>query len=132
MLKKATIKDFTRGFPLIEEARGKEKRNSSTLPVQWLAASRTIQVDSGIEADKHWRYDIVRNRDITPWHVSPDVYSQRCVYGPLNIRSPIRLFLTPARYRFLLIARRALKSGLCTLLNDTRQDFLQEIGQHRE
>ena len=45
------------------------KRNSSTLPVQWLAASRTIRVDSGIEADKLTRYDIVRDKDITRCHV---------------------------------------------------------------
>lgn len=36
------------------------RRNSSALPVQWLAASRTIRADSGgIEADKKTRYDIV-------------------------------------------------------------------------
>lgn len=48
-----------------EEDRREEKRNSSALPVQWLAASRTIRADSGIEADKKTRYDIVRDKDIT-------------------------------------------------------------------
>lgn len=48
-----------------KEDRREEKRNSSALPVQWLAASRTIRADSGIEADKKTRYDIVRDKDIT-------------------------------------------------------------------
>ena len=55
--------------------------------MQWFAASRTIRADSGIEADKQTRYDIVRDKDITRYYYfrPAAVHSlQRCVYGPLN------------------------------------------------
>lgn len=65
-----------------------EKRNSSALPVQWLAASRTIRADSGIETDKRTRYDIVvRDKDITHYYVYIYVYTRAYISLKMCLRS---------------------------------------------
>lgn len=78
-------------FPRIRRRRRilmEEKRNSSALPVQWLAASRTIRADSGIEADKRTRYDIVvRDKDITHYYVYIYVYTRAYISLKMCLRS---------------------------------------------